>query len=232
MKSIYLDEQVVEGKRLGRHVQHDPRSRNFVARQTITPINLHTVKHRRYGVVFDQGSLGSCTGNAAAGAINTIPLHVKGRNLHEPEVVELYSLATELDTYDGQYPPVDTGSSGLAAAKAAKHKGYIASYAWAFGIDQALSALQIDPVITGVNWYEGMDTPDKDGFVKIEGEIRGGHEFEVYEYLANLEDPTQAVVGCYNSWTHNWGVGGKFYMRVADWDELLNQDGDVTVLYQ
>lgn len=208
---------------LGRRVEHDPRSRGFPFIAAAIP--LHTVSHRRYGV-FDQGDLGSCTGNAAAGALNTLPLHTAGQKLYtEKDAVELYSLATELDTFAGSYPPVDTGSSGLAVAKAAQQKGYITSYQHAFGIDAALQALMHYPVITGVNWYEGFDTPSPTGRVEISGQVRGGHEFEVVGYHA----PSRTV-GCVNSWGRDYGVGGRFRMSVETWAALLSEEGDVTVL--
>jgi hypothetical protein len=209
----------------GRLVEHDPRSRAFPFVE-LNDVPLCTVTHRRYGGVFDQGSLGSCTGNAAAGAINTVPVHKTGaRVLTEADAVDLYKLATVLDGFPGQYPPDDSGSSGLAVAKAAKQKGLISGYEHAFGIDQAMQALMFYPVITGVNWYEGFDHPSSTGRVEISGQIRGGHEFEVRGYHA----PSKTV-GCWNSWGADWGDKGKFRMSVATWARLLEEQGDVTVL--
>src|SRR5690349_3550882 len=57
--------------RLGRHVNHDPRSRRFPVRTA--PVPLRTVEHERHVGVFQQGDLGSCTGNAALGCMATGP---------------------------------------------------------------------------------------------------------------------------------------------------------------
>jgi hypothetical protein len=153
-----LVEQIVDGKRLGRHVEHDPRSRGY-AYKAAEDVALRNIVHRHYGGILDQGNLGSCTGNACAGAINTIPIHAKREHvLREPEALDLYELATAIDEFPGQYPPEDTGSSGLAVAKAAQQKGYISSYQHAFSIGDALLALMEGPIIVGVNWYEGFDT--------------------------------------------------------------------------
>ena len=210
------------GGRRGRHVEHDPRSRAFAAERSPAP--LRRVSWRRYGRPFDQGSLGSCTGNAIAGVVNTKPFWQPRRILHEPDAVRLYELATALDGFDGTYPPDNTGSSGLAACKAAKQLGLISGYRHAFGIDHALEALQHGPVITGVNWYDGFDTPDVNGLVQIAGEVRGGHEFEVTFY-----DPRLQLVGGWNSWGPDWGIRGRFYFHVDVWARLLEEDGDVTV---
>jgi hypothetical protein len=149
--------------------------------------------------------------------------------LKEADAVDLYELATHLDSYQGSYPPHDTGSSGLAVAKAAKQKGYITSYKHAFSIDAALAALQITPVITGVVWYEGFDNPDDSGLVKISGHIRGGHEFEVKGYHAENSIMDSFVI-CENSWGLSYSNSGIFRFTVATWQKLLEQQGDATIL--
>ena len=212
---------------LGRHVEHDPRSLNFAFPVSAPTAPLRTILHRSYGLPLNQGNLGSCTGNAMAGAKNSLPLHKTGeRILKEPDAVDLYSLATSLDAFSGAYPPTDTGSSGLAVAKAAKQKGLIKSYWHAFSIEQALAALQIRAVITGLPWYERMFDPTPDGFVRIGGEIAGGHEFLVRGFVKARRN----YVLCMNSWGPEWGTfGGAFKMFVEDWIKLMYQDGDVTV---
>ena len=182
-----------------------------------------TKLHKRHCAPFDQGELGSCTGNVEAGLLMTEPLYQKGRVLTEEDAVKLYSQATHNDRLKGMYPPDDTGSSGLAVMKAAKQLGYITRYDHAFGLQQALEALVLNPVITGVNWYEGFDSPDSKGMVKISGGIRGGHEFEV----VGVDAENRTVRAC-NSWGSAWGDGGHFQFSWETWDQLLQEQGDVT----
>lgn len=231
-KLTFLTEIPVPGKPLGRHVEHDERSREYGFFAVAAPPPLKTVTHRRYGGVFDQGELGSCTGNAAAGAMNTLPLHRAGEKcLHEKDAVAIYSEATLLDSIDGGYPPDDTGSSGLAVAKALRARGLIRQFRHAFSVDEALAALMAGPVITGVSWYQGFDHPDARGLVKIDGQDRGGHEFEVVGYQS-AKNPLDALVICVNSWGTSYGVAGRFKMTVRTWATLLEQDGDVTILFR
>lgn len=206
---------------LGRVVEHDERSRRFVARTAPGP--LRKVTHRRYGPVLDQGSLGSCTGNAMAQSLNHVPLRLKGRVMDENVALTLYSRATALDAFPGIYPPEDTGSSGLAVAKAAKEAGYITAYTHAFGLDQLLSALMLAPCIVGTNWHDQMFSPNSRGFVRPEGPVVGGHE-----YACIGVDPKAGVLTFLNSWSAGWGDRGRFYMTFSDFGLLLADDGDAT----
>ncbi len=97
---IELAETIATGRRLGRHVQHDARSRNFPA--AVAPIS--DVKHLRHGEPFDQGDLGSCTGNAMAGALMTAPYYKADRTLVEANAVQLYGQATHFDRTQGSLP--------------------------------------------------------------------------------------------------------------------------------
>jgi len=218
-----LVERAIPGRRLGRHVEHDARSRNFPA--AVAPIA--DVKHVRHGKAFDQGDLGSCTGNAMAGAMMTEPYYTHGRTLLEANAVQLYELATHYDRVAGGYPPDDTGSTGLAVAKAAKKEGYITAYTHAFGLDHALGALTLGPVIAGINWYDSFDTPHATGECPLTSHatVRGGHEIELFGL-----DVENQQIWCYQSWGPTWGGlhNGTFWFSFDTFKQLLAEKGDVT----
>ncbi len=118
---------ITERNRLGRHIEHDERSKNFaVARLTTAP---KSATFKRNCPAFDQGNLGSCTGNAMAGVLMTDPFWKAGRLLTESDAVRLYSEATHLDKIRGSYPPEDTGSSGLNFLSQAKKRLVFAALA-------------------------------------------------------------------------------------------------------
>lgn len=223
----YTNSIIIADKPLGRRVRHDSRSRQYPFNARAT--TLVSKRWTRHIPVLDQGNLGSCTGNAAAGALGTQGCW-EGLNpsmrasLNEDEAVEIYSIATHLDNVTGSYPPTDTGSDGVSVAKASKQLGYISGYSWCFSLDSALQALQFGPVITGIDWYEGMDKPEVNGMIHPTGEVRGGHELVVDEI--NVSNKT---VGITNSWGSNWGIKGRCYLSWTDWSYLLNSQGDVTV---
>lgn len=216
-----LPEQVIAGRRLGRHVVHDPRSRHFPAEAAAT---ITSVQHAAVGLPLNQGDIGSCTANALCGALDSAPDDAAGRRYQETDAVDLYELETRLE--GKPYPPNDPGGSGLMVCKAAKQLGWISSYTHAFGVDHALRALMLRPVITGVNWYTSFDTPDATGLVAIAAgaTVRGGHEI-----VADGIDAPHRLVWFWNSWGTGYGVGGRFCMSFDTWGQLLSEQGDVTV---
>jgi hypothetical protein len=219
---VELPEQPIPDRRLGRHVEHDPRSRNFAA--AMAP-KIVSVKHEAVGLPLNQGSIGSCTANALCGALNSAPDFAGKTPRSENDAISLYELETRLE---GQpYPPNDPGGSGLMVCKAARQKGWISAYHHAFGIQNALLALVVRPVITGVKWYASFDNPDPTtGLVAIASgaTVRGGHEI-----VADEIDEPNKLVWFWNSWGVQFAQGGRFCMTFDTWDQLLQQQGDVTV---
>lgn len=211
---------------LGRLIEHDERSRNFPARAVS---KLHPVSWRKFGPVLDQGTLGSCTGNSAAHAMNSDPYrsHMRSlgeRLLQQDDAVSIYTDATIIDQFPGVYPPEDTGSSGLAVAKVLKNRGWIDGYSHAFSPEQARGALMLGPVLFGTWWHDSMFTPDKNGYVHPDGNKVGGHE------ILLIGDDGRNRITVQNSWGNRWGRGGRFYLTVKEFSELMLDDGDVTAL--
>jgi len=209
---------------LGRRVEHDERSRQFAYRRDV---ELKSVQHSAFVVPFDQGSLGSCTGEAAVGCLSYKPYYLSMCNLNVPITHELavrvYSEATAIDEFDGEYPPTDTGSSGLAVAKVLKARGYISGYLHAFSFLDVLGALMKAPLIVGTNWHSDMFSPTQ-GVVVPTGRIVGGHEYVLDGYGVGSK-----LLSFRNSWGIRWGIGGKFYMDIDDFQRLLAEDGDATI---
>lgn len=223
-----IPEFAVPGKPLGRHVHHDIRSLGFLFHDTWKVIEDKVWP--RHIPILDQGSLGSCTGNAMVGDLGTSPdfegLPSNHPALDENEAVHLYSEATKLDPYQGTYPPDDTGSDGLSVAKAAKNDGLISGYQHCTTLDSTLQALMNGPVIIGINWYSSFDNPDPDGTIRITSNayVRGGHEV-----VLRSVDTVNSKFGGDNSWGPDWGNNGSFKMSYTTFTRLMSEDGDCTV---
>lgn len=221
-----IEEHVVDGKRLGRHILHDPRSRKheFDTRG----IEITSVVHAAVGLPLNQGNLGSCTANALSGALNSQPdYQVGGKVLTETDAVDIYKVETKLE---GQpYPPNDPGGSGVEVCKAGQKLGLVKSYQHTFSTKAALKALVVRPVIIGISWFTNFDTPPPDAVLTMPGKqdtIRGGHEI-----LLDEIDADQEQAGAWNSWGTVYGAGGKFYIPFKVLEFLLSseQQGDCTV---
>jgi hypothetical protein len=215
---------------LGRVAEFDEQSRNFAYLPTyqlmpIPPRALHHV----WGARLNQGDTGSCTGNAFTGARNTSPNYHPGEVPYDETTArKVYALATTLDSIPGTWNEdgsgEDTGSSGLAAAKASVRLGLYSRYEWCFGLDHLLVAAKDHPVCVGTNWYEDMFTPGDNGLVKVGGARVGGHEWFVRGY-----DLKHRVAFGVNSWGSDWGINGMFVIGLDDASRLLREDGDAKV---
>ena len=237
VRTVRIDEQQVAGKPLGRHGEHDERSRAFAFAPDATGTGgLRTVTHQVRVPVLDQRDVGACTGFAVEACAGTDPFFsampdalairpTTDADTDAMQALSLYATATRLDAFAGAYPPDDTGSTGLAAAKAATRAGLVSGYRHCFSLSSVLTALQLTPIITGVNWYEGMDTPDSDGLVHVTGQVRGGHEFCLY----GLDVENQRVLAR-NSWGPAYGRSGDFALSWDDYARLLDEQGDATVM--
>ncbi|RRQ81574.1 hypothetical protein CQW44_30710 [Streptomyces griseofuscus] len=180
--------------------------------------------------------MGSCTGNAAAGLVGTdcaarsglTSVTISGNMLPVDEnlAVQVYSLATQLDSVQGTYPPDDTGSSGIGAAKALVKLGLATKYSHAFSLAALQSALQNGPVMVGTVWLQSMFDVDPDGFVIVDrkSQVAGGHEYVISAY-----DAARAAYRLDNSWGETWGLRGSAWYSETNLTWLLSQDGDVTV---
>jgi hypothetical protein len=226
--------------RLGRHVHHDERSLRYAFKpKDAKPKGKNTFWGSAVPPL-NQGQVGSCTGNATAQWLNT-DFATNTRNvthgsqpLAESDALAIYSLATQLDATPGTYPPDDTGSDGISAAKAAEQLGYLDLYTHTFSFSSMQAALEQTPAIVGTVWTNNMFTPNN-GLVTVgklvDANIAGGHE-----YLACGVDFGAQVFTFRNSWgdTKDWPgckPGGYFAIGFKDVQRLLAAEGDVTVLH-
>jgi hypothetical protein len=219
-EKIHIPENPVSGRRLGRHVMHDDRSWKYPAPMAA---QLKSVQHKRHYEPFQQGEVGMCTGVSAIELMMTGPFWKRGRTFDLKDAKSIYIAATKIDDIRGVFPPNDTGSTGLAVMKVCKKRRYIKEYRHTFGLQQALHALALTPVIVGVNWYEGFDKPGRTGECKLSGAVRGGHEV----ILDGIDVERKRVWGT-QSWGAEWGENGRFFWKWSTFEQLLHEEGDVT----
>ncbi len=230
--------------RLGRHVEHDPRSVRY-AFPVYPKSAIKSALWTRRAPILDQGNLGSCTGNALAGILGTDAEGYQGLTtvyvpnadayklfvrtsyvIDEAFAIQLYKLNTLLDSFKGEYPPTDTGSSGLACGKSAVALGLADTYSHAFSFGALQSAIQHGPVLFGTVWLNSMFETASDGHVRVQTSsgVAGGHELIISGY-----DASAGTWQLANSWGSSWGFHGHGYVTDNEMKWLLSQQGDVTV---
>lgn len=228
--------------RLKRHVEHDDRSRNFAFAAAPKVVD-KTIFWENDAPILDQLKLGGCVGFTGADVMNTAMFTPIRRNRNGNQFFNnndgkfFYQQATMNDSIKGQYPPDDTGSSGLGLAKALKKLGYIDGYTHVLSWNAYLTAIQKQPLALGTLWTNNMFQPNADGVVSVgeltDANIAGGHEYSVRGRNADTH-----LNLCRNHWNKSWSphtikqkLPGEFWITDNDLKLLLKNQGDITVLH-
>lgn len=219
---------------LGRHLWHDPRNREYPIREklprTTTP---RTRPWWRRGI-YNQGNIGRCTAEAAAGVASTSPFRMQAPSRQalpsydEPhERHGLYLAAQHVDPFD--FTPPGEGSSTDAPFKVLRDRGHIKAWRWCFGMDDIDDTLNVwGPIAVGVRWHESDFDVDSRGYIEGKGAVVGGHAFEIVYYDAD-DDRYRGI----QSWGTPWGDGGigRFWIARDDLGDRIEDRGEaVTVV--
>lgn len=208
---------------LGRQLVHDPRSKGFPARVTIDKSSWVNKTVRLFDPAPNPNQCHSeCTGCAKAMEFNAVGNRIARAVLDMDDAHKIYSLATKLDPWEDEWPPVDTGSSGLAAAKAAVKLGLGGEYRHVFGgADEVVQLIQMGRVVNiGTWWYGGMFHPTSTGIIMPTGNQVGGHQYIARGYNAKLD---LVRIRCW------WGKFRDAWIHREHLHELLMDDGDAHI---
>lgn len=225
---------------LGRTKVHDYRSRDH--EWTLRGATYRHVRHQMNAPHVDQFYTSGCVGFSGTNLLNCTKASVARQRfnklihqrsilkyLNNDDGIENYHQATVYDPFPGQYPPTDEGSSALGLMKWWKKVGVISEYKWTFTFTTFLTALSVQPVLVGTNWYDDMMDTGADGIVHSSARGSGGG----HEYLATEIIPARKLIGFEQSWGENppgFGIDGRFWMPYDLAEELIiNQGGDVAV---
>ncbi len=215
---------MVNDPRLGRRYEPDPRNSNFPIRALLQRVAYEIPISKTWPCynVLDQGQEGSCVGHGFAHELLSDPYADK--DINENDAIQIYGLAQRLDEYPGEDYE---GTSVLAGIKSVKelYRG-VESYRWATNLSDVVTCLGYHgPIVVGTNWYEGMYTPGDDGFIKVKGEIVGGHCW----LLRGVDIETNSLL-MQNSWGLEWGNQGTAQISYDDFSRLLHEQGEACVI--
>lgn len=210
--------------RLGRRFEPDSRNSLFPMRALLprTAYEVPRTKIWKCFKVLNQGAEGSCVGHGFAGEMLTRPYPDK--SITHTDALKIYKKAQTLDQYPGENYE---GTSVLAGVRAlqALYTG-VESYRWASSLSDAVATIGYHgPVVIGVNWYEGMFSPNDAGFLEVKGGIAGGHCV-----LVRGVDITRNAFLIQNSWGNSWGFAGCAWISFDDFSRLLSEEGEACVI--
>lgn len=199
-------------RRFGRVAKPDKRDERFLLSPPKRP--KYRRRHWSLGSNLDQGETTACVGYAwagflAASPINQSPIAPSG----------IYAIAKRYDEWDGE--DYD-GTSVRGGADVLRLTGHVSEYRWCWDVDTAAKwVLSRGPLVIGVDWYEGMDETDSQGFIHVDGESEGGHAALLYG--VNLDHGHASIR---NSWGRQWGDRGNCRISLDDLSILLDDGGE------
>lgn len=206
---------------------HDERSLDHPVRDRL---RAHCPRERRTWQAgsqrLDQGLEGGSVGFGWTAELQTAPTTFNGQiggYKAQYFATHIYREAQQVDAWPGESM---RGTSVLAAATVLAQQGFIASYCWAFTIDDVIDAVvQIGPVVIGIPWFESMHETRPSGMVEVDGRVVDGHcvtitGYDPALYLTGEGGPIEALIGR-NSFGDSYGDEGDMYFAVADLERLL-----------
>jgi hypothetical protein len=183
------------------------------------------------GVVLDQGQEGSCVGHGVVGEYLASPARgkltsynrgvVKKADIGHLLAVSVYNRAKEVDEFEGvNYD----GTSVRAGMLVGRERGWYDGFKWALNMAELRAALQLGPVVIGIEWRDDMYDTDAEGLVRAKGKAVGGHCLVITGYSPNWENQGP-VYRWRNSWGPSYGRNGSGYITPGQLDGVLFQTG-------
>lgn len=176
----------------------------------------------------NQGNTPHCVAFAGKGFVLAAPI------TQDPgyDPVTIYNECQKADEWDGENYD---GTSVRALMKVLTTHKWISGYVWGQTIDEATAWMDggYGTIVIGSNWYLAMDEVGSDGFIKSPKTTDtpiGGHAYRI-----NWYDTKKDGYLVFNSWGNEWGIPilgqttftGTGYLRRADLERLLREDGEV-----
>lgn len=209
---------------LGRREKFDVRDENYQIGDV--PAELRKAaegKPRRYRywnegkTRVNQGSVPACVGAAWVHYLINGPVKQDPKLI--PNFIDVYRMAQDVDEWPGNNY---AGTSVRAGAKVFQQLGFIQNYFWGWSVEQAADAiLNIGPVVAGTIWTRGMSYPDKEGIIRVTGQIDGGHA-----YLVNGVNLDKAMFRMEQSWFPSWGATGNAFIPFEEMEKLFSADAE------
>ena len=197
---------------LGR-IPSPPDSRDYKMSTILTAQPIPASKYWPGSPILNQKLTPHCVGFGWAGWGISVPVNTKYTD------DDGHAIYRSAKVFDGE-PLAENGSTVRSGAKAMIKKGRIKGYYFATTFYEAKEFVgNHGPVVIGVDWYEGMNAPDKYSIIRPTGVKRGGHCL----LWVGLEDKWGILR---NSWGDDWGEDGECRIQLNDLALLLAANGE------
>jgi hypothetical protein len=176
-------------------------------------------------IQLDQGEEGACVGFGMTGFLNSAPVkHEYGNEMG----FDIYERAKDNDEWPGD--DYD-GTSVRAGAKVLLADGHINWYGFTDNaMTLAYHILNHGPTPIGVDWMDGMDRVDSEGYIYPTGSVRGGHCALIDGVVIGVDGDVDRF-RIRNSWGLYWGLNGRCRIKLEDLQYLFDQGGTACLMY-
>lgn len=117
------------------------------------------------------------------------------------------------------------GTSVAAGAKAMVAAGAWGEYRWTRDAHTlAVGVSRRGPAVIGVDWWTGFFSPDSGGYLRMTGQVEGGHAV-----LVNGFSVTKQAFKIHQSWGSDWGNNGEAWMPKGVMAQLLHDGGEAVL---
>jgi hypothetical protein len=197
-------------------------------------------KWNQNGAWLDQGSYGTCVGNAFGHRRADGPVPIEGITQTWAQKLYLEASALYWGTPD---TTMQKGTSAVSACQILLQRGAIDRFEWvanwnAGPEDLRYTLLELGPVCVGSNWYSSMDSPVTVGdqkYMRVDyaSRLRGGHEFVINAIDLAPIDGGEPYYRMKNSWGRGWGKNGTARFTLADLEKLIFEGwGDAVLIHE
>jgi hypothetical protein len=183
-----------------------------------------------------QGPLGSCFPHSIAHALAARPIRIVMRENRPTKLYFQIQLTDGIEggEYDGANP-VKGGSRAEDNFRVFRQAGFITGARQANSFDELVLGIgYVGTPVIATDWYEGMNEPDRHGFVRPVGKVIGRHAYcglgvhvkeRYFEHLNSWYRPPGEEVE-----EIPWGDTGKFRISYPDMLLLLRKNAEIYFL--
>jgi len=205
------ERRTFQGRTLDASLDADPRDYKL----TLAPDSASGLQSRKWDcpVRLDQGREGACVG---FGGAHHIACHPWPQMATRRLAMLFYRGAQDNDEWAGN---TYSGTSGSGLMRFLSAAGLICTYYRVRTFDELCYTISTKSAVSGgFPWRAGCFEPDRSGFIRYEGEVKGGH----YVCINGVDFESEFFT-IVQSWGRKHGIGGEVKVRFSDMRQMIQE---------